>query len=114
MGQSRKRVGRDGDERWTAYYTDVQGRRRSAGTFASKAIADREWAKAERDLDLGHIGDLKRGKQTLRHYVENEWFPQHVLEESTRQNYRYLLDRYVLPELGGLRMRTILPGHLRE
>ena len=114
MGQSRRRAGQDGEERWTAYYTDIQGRRRSAGTFASKAASDRAWARAERDLDLGQIGDPKRGKQTLRHYVENEWFVQHVLEDSTRESYRYLLDRYILPELGGMRMRTILPGHLRE
>jgi integrase len=114
VGQSRRRVGRDGVERYTAYYTDIQGRRRSAGTFSTKGLADRAWARAERDLDLGHIGDPKRGKQTLRHYVENEWFRHHVMEETTRENYRYLLNRYILPELGGLRMRTILPGHLRE
>jgi hypothetical protein len=77
-------------------------------------VADREWARAERDLDLGHVGDPKKGKQTFRHYVQTEWFPRHVIEETTRESYRYLLDRYILPELGGLRMRTILPGHLRE
>jgi hypothetical protein len=33
-------------------------------------------------------------------YVENEWFPNHVIEATTRENYRYILDRYLLPELG--------------
>jgi Phage integrase, N-terminal SAM-like domain len=114
VGQSRKRVRRDGTERCTAYYTDIQGRRRSAGTHATKALADRAWDRAERELDLGQIGDPKRGKQTLRDYVETEWFVHHVIEETTRENYRYLLNRYILPELGGMRMRAILPGHLRE
>ncbi len=114
MGQSRKRTGQDGTERFTAYYLDIQGRRRSAGTFATQAQADRAWARAERDLDLGYVGDPRRGKQTLLHYVDREWFPHHVMEETTRENYRYLLNRYILPELGGLRIRTILPGHLRE
>jgi hypothetical protein len=41
MGQSRKRIGTDGQPRYTAYYDDLAGRRRSAGTFASKKQADR-------------------------------------------------------------------------
>jgi hypothetical protein len=37
-------------------------------------------------------------------YVEEEWFPNHVIELTTRENYRYILNKYVLPELGGMRM----------
>jgi integrase len=36
------------------------------------------------------------------------------MEASTRQNYRYELDRYILPELGSMRMAEILPSHVRE
>jgi hypothetical protein len=60
------------------------------------------------------MGDPKRGRQTLRHYVEAEWFPNHVIETKTRENYTYLLERYILPELGSMRMVDILPGHVRE
>src|SRR4051812_30105538 len=44
VGQSRKRIGGDGKARYTAYYDDVTGRRRSAGTFASRREADRAWS----------------------------------------------------------------------
>lgn len=114
MGHSRKRRGADGKLRYTAYYTDIRGRRRSAGTFGSKDAADREWIKAEARLDAGKIGDPKRGRQSLRHYIEKEWFPHHILEAKTRENYTYLLDRYILPELGQIRMVELLPSHVRE
>ncbi len=36
MGYSRKREGRDGKNRYTAYYRDLKGRERSAGTYGTK------------------------------------------------------------------------------
>lgn len=114
VGHSRKRRGADGIMRYTAYYTDIRGRRRSAGTFGSKDAADREWIKAEARLDAGKVGDPKRGRQSLRHYVEKDWFPHHILEAKTRENYTYLLERYILPELGQIRMVELLPSHVRE
>jgi integrase len=62
----------------------------------------------------GRVADPRRGRQTLRRYVVDEWFPNHVIEATTREHYTYLLDRYVLPELGRMRMAEILPGHVRE
>ena len=44
MGFSRRRPGREGRPRYTAYYGDIRGRERSAGTFARKKDA----AKAPR------------------------------------------------------------------
>src|SRR6266511_2020230 len=95
-------------------YRDIKGRLRSAGTFSSERLAAKAWQRAESDLAAGRIGDPKRGQQTLRRYVEDEWFPHHVIEATTRENYTYLLNRYVLPELGSMRMVEILPGHVRE
>ncbi len=80
----------------------------------SRRAANRAWQRAESDLTTGRLGDLKRGRQTLRHYVEKEWFPNHVIEAKTRENYTYILNRYILPELGSMRMVEILPGHIRE
>ena len=64
MGFSRKRCGKDGKPRYTAYYHDLQDRQRSAGTFASKKEADRAWAKAEVALAEGRLGDPRRGCRT--------------------------------------------------
>ena len=36
MGYSRLRTGRDGKPRYTAYYWDIRGRERSAGTFSKQ------------------------------------------------------------------------------
>ena len=49
-----------------------------------------------------------------RGQLEEEWFPSHLIEASTRQNYTYLLNRYILPNLGKLRMVEILPSHIRD
>ena len=72
------------------------------------------WPDAESLLRAGKlIGDPKLGRQKFRQYVEDTWFPQHPIEATTREGYRYLLDRYVLPEFGDMRMREILPAHVR-
>ncbi|GAA1532961.1 hypothetical protein GCM10009827_058680 [Dactylosporangium maewongense] len=67
-------------------YRDHHGRERSAGTFTSKKRANKAWQKAETDLAAGKIGDPKRGRQKLARYVNVEWFPNHVLEATTREN----------------------------
>ena len=114
MGWLKERVGRDGKTTYTAMYRDLRGRERSAGTYPSRRRAEREWQRAESRMDAGQIGDPKRGRQTLRHYVEVEWLPHHVMEATTRERYVYLINKHILPELGGYRMIDLLPGHLRE
>lgn len=46
VGRSRKRVMGTGAIRYTAYYQDLRGRRRSTGIFASKKAADAAWRNA--------------------------------------------------------------------
>ena len=114
MGYSRIRNGRDGKPRYTAYYWDIRGRERSAGTYSSKKDADKAWRRAEAKVDEGRAGDPRRGRQTFRRYVEDEWLPGHVMELRTLENYTYYLDRRILPEFGPMRMVEILPVHVRQ
>jgi integrase len=114
VGFSRRRVGIHGRVSYTAYYLDLRGRERSAGTHKVKKDADRAWQKAELDIAAGKIGDLRRGRQMFARYVRDEWFPNHQIEATTRQTYTYLLDRYILPHLGSMEMVDILPSHVRE
>jgi integrase len=114
MGYVITRVIGTGKVRHTAIYRDIKGRLRSAGTFSSEKLATKAWQKAEADVASGRVADPRKGRQTLRQYVVDAWFPNHVIEATTREHYSYLLDRYVLPELGGMRMAEILPGHVRE
>jgi hypothetical protein len=67
VGFSRKRIGRDGKARFTAYYIDLKGRERSAGTFSNKKQADKEWQKAETKLAEGRVGDPARGRMVAIH-----------------------------------------------
>jgi hypothetical protein len=56
MGYSRVRTGRDGVRRYTAYYWDIRGRERSAGTFSSRKEADRAWQREETKVAGGPGG----------------------------------------------------------
>jgi integrase len=114
MGWIKERVTKDGKTRYTAMHRDHRGIERSAGTHYTERQANKAWQRAEAKLELGRMGDPKRGRQTLKHYVVEEWFPNHVIEASTRQNYHYELHAYVLPEFGKMRMIDILPSHVRE
>ncbi len=113
MGYLRKRAGRDGKLRYTAYYWDIKGRERSAGTFGNRKDADRAWQRAEAKLAEGRIGDPARGRMTFRCYVEETWLPNHVVGLTTRQSYTYSIYKHLMPEFGPMRMVEILPEHVR-
>ncbi len=113
LGYSRKRTGRDGKPRYTAYYQDLKGSERSAGTFSNVKEADKAWQRAETKLAEGRIGDPARGRMTFQRYVEETWLPNHEMEASTRQGYTYSLYKHVIPEFGPMRMVDILPEHVR-
>jgi hypothetical protein len=72
MGYSRVRAGLDGVRRYTAYYWDIRGRERSAGTFSSRKEADRAWQREETKVAEGRAGDPRRGRQTFERYVRDE------------------------------------------
>jgi integrase len=114
MGQSRKRMGRDGRPSYTAYYNDLGGHRRSAGTFTSLKEANRAWQLAAARVSEGRGQNLQRGRQTFRRYVEDVWLPHHVMELTTRQNYTYSINRHIMPSFGGYRLVDVLPADVRE
>jgi integrase len=114
VGQSRKRIGKDGSARYTAYYDDIRGARRSAGTYPTRKAADRAWQRAEAKVAEGRAGDPARGRQTFRRYVEAEWLPNHVMEASTREGYTYSIYAHIMDTFGPMRMIDILPIHVRD
>ncbi|GAB2513972.1 tyrosine-type recombinase/integrase [Nocardiopsis aegyptia] len=113
MGFSRKRVGRAGRPRYTAYFKDIKGKERSAGTFANKRDADRAWQRAGARLAEGRVGDPARGRKSFQRYVEETWLPNHEVEATTRQSYTYSIRKHIMPEFGPMRMVEILPEHVR-
>jgi integrase len=105
---------KDGTQRYTGMYRDLSGRARSAGTFTTDVQALKVATITEADAAAGRGADPRRSRQTLRHYVETEWLPHHLIEASTAESYQYLINRYLLPELGDLRMRDIRSATVRQ
>jgi len=114
MGFSRKRIGRDGKPRYTAYYRDIRGEERSAGSFGRKKEADDAWKAAEAAVRAGKRGDPSRGRQTFQAYVLDKWLPNHQLEPGVRSEYLRQIRRHLLPFFGPMKMRDIMPEHVRE
>ena len=114
MGFARKRMGRDGKPRYTAYYLDIRGQERSAGTFSSKKDANDAWKVAEAGVRAGRQGDPGRGRQTFEVYVLDKWLPHHLLEPGVRSNYGGQLRKHLIPFFGPMKMRDILPEHVRQ
>jgi integrase len=114
MGFSRRRRGKDGKPRYTAYYRDLRGHEVSAGTFARKADADAAWQAAEVNVRAGLRHDPGRGRQRFQHYVEAVWLPNHRMELSTRADYMSAIYRHIMWFFGPMKMRDIGPGQVRE
>ena len=113
MGFSRKRPGVRGLQ-WVATYRDVRGSVRSAGSYPTKKLADAAWQHAESLQRSGRPGDPRAGQIRFADYVAAQWLPNHVIEPTTRQSYRYGLARHIVPWFGPMRMADILPIHVRE
>lgn len=114
VGSTRGRLDNDGKTRYVALYRDLRGRQRSAGTFATMKQADKAWQRAEALVESGRLGDLRRGRQTFRHYVEHIWLPAHQIEASTRERYTYMIGKHLMPEFGAMRMIDIMPEQIRN
>ena len=109
MGFSRKRASRDGRPRYTAYYLDIRGRERSAGTFGRKKDAEDARKNAEAAIRAGRRGDPSLGKRLFETYVLREWLPHHQLEPGVRSEYARQIRKHLLPFFGPMRMRDIMP-----
>ncbi|MFD0903517.1 tyrosine-type recombinase/integrase [Actinomadura sediminis] len=114
MGCTRKRVTKAGVTRYQALYVDLQGKLRSAGTFATERAANTAWQDAEAKVRRGKPWDPQRGRQKFRNYVEEKWLPNHIMEPSTRQDYLSAIYKHIMPFFGNMRMREIFPEHVQE
>ncbi len=114
MAWVRRRTGSDRRPRYQACYRDARDRIRTAGTFATKKEAERAAVQAEALHASGRLGDADIGKLPFRRYVDEVWFPHHVLEPSTREGYRYTIDKHLMPFFGAMKTNAILPSHVRE
>ena len=105
-----KRKAADGSARYVANYRDPTEAKRSAGTFRSRAEADRAGHAAEIRIREGSWVDRKAGQVTFADYVQKSWWPslQH-LELTTKAAYRSNLDAHFLPYFGKYPLNAIAP-----
>lgn len=104
--------------RWRAMYYGPDGRRYKAPrTFLTEKDA-RGWL-ALRQAEIirnswvpPEANENPRPKLTLAEYAE-QWLEHRDLKERTREHYRDLLDRLILPKLGGLPLASITADDVR-
>jgi Phage integrase, N-terminal SAM-like domain len=110
--------------RWSASYLHHGVLHRAPATFPTKASGQR-WLEDERDLidldrrNLGvwtppaeRVAKAAAAKLTLRTYA-GPWLEHRNISRRTRENYRYHLDRNILPVLGDMVLSEITPEDVR-
>src|SRR5260370_10965802 len=114
MGWTQRRSTKTGGVRYRACDRDLRGQIQAAGTFCTEREAVRAWRRAETRLAEGRLGNPRRGRQTFRRYVTEEWLPHHVMEATTREGYTYQLNKHIMPWFGPMRMNEIMASHVHE
>jgi integrase len=86
-------------------------RPRWVGGFGSEEAAKSARDEARRRARRGEYVD--RNSITVVEYLD-QWLAAHSLEikPKTLAGYRWLVERYVIPRLGSMRMQTMRPSHL--
>lgn len=100
--------------RWQAAYVGPDGNLHKAPrTYAHDYDAEGWLAQERRKIDLGTWGAIERSDGvTLREYADG-WLEQRQLRPRTRQHYRSMLDRLILPDLGGMKLVALTPAKVR-
>jgi integrase len=100
--------------RWQARYRAPDGQdHRAPETFATKTAADRWLAALETDLMRGQWIDPRAGAVLLSSYAATWIAGRADLKVRTQELYRWLLMKYVVPQLGHLRLEEITPSTVR-
>lgn len=86
----------------------------SLGICATKADADAALTRAKADVQRGGFVAPERGRVILAEYADR-WFEHHpTLAPKTRELYRTLLDKHVLPHLGASPLGDIEPATIER
>ncbi len=113
MGFSRKRAGPRGVG-YAAVYRDASGGVRHAGTYPTRREADRAWQRAEARQEEGRPTINRHGGTTFRRYVDESWLRHHVIEPTTKEGYRYSIDRHLMPFFGPMKLIDVTAPRIRE
>lgn len=102
-------------KRWQAFYTGPDSKLHYAPTTFETAEDAEAWLAAERRLTTGDEWSSPKERVSIRHqrevttlaaYVER-WLKHRELKPRTREHYKQLLERQILPALGTLPLTAI-------
>lgn len=82
-------------KKWTTFWYDPDGKQRQK-TFVTKTRADDQRKRKEQELDAGTYLDDRLGKQPVT-AVWEQWTNQRKLENSTKKQYRSILNTTLEP-----------------
>ena len=97
---------------WQATYK-VDGLTYSLGTFDYEADAFAALSEVETSVSRGTWIDAGLSEVTLAAYATTWLNSRHDLAERTREAYGYLLEKFILPELGRQTLRELSPSEVR-
>jgi integrase len=99
--------------RFTGFYVDPDGIKRSAGNYNTRRDALRAAHREETKVREGRWHDASRGEITFADYVATVWLPSRHVEASTLAGYQSYLNRQFLPFFGRKKMGKILPSDIQ-
>jgi integrase len=109
------RVRRLASGRYQARYLGPDGVDRPApGTFASKTSAEKWLVRKEAEIHDDQWLDPDLGRVTFGQYAQAWIRERPSLRPNTRQVYRYVLGRHLLPTFGNRQIANIKEGHIRR
>lgn len=96
-----------GPKKYTGYYRDVLGKRRSVGTFPTRAEALAAAVNAQRYPSRIHAGSTE--DRTYSDYVQSWLKTDEDITRGTKRGYEGSMRKWVLPIIGHLRVAEITP-----
>ncbi len=103
---------------WTAYWwvtgPDGNRRQRSKGGFATKRAASAHLTEVLAAVQDGSWSEPTDKRMTVNSYAREQWLPSLDLRETTRAQYRQVVETYVLPHVGNERLAALTPGHVEQ
>ncbi len=93
-------IGPDGKRQ--TYSKTIHGSKKDADTFLTAKL---------REKDLGTF--VMPAATDLKSYLD-KWLPGHKISKSTRQCYRDVIDYYVAPKIGAMRLSDIKRMHIKK
>lgn len=107
-----RKVIKSGKTYWEGRYTDPILHKQKSVSAKTEKECRQKLLEIQSRIFTGQY--VTPQKQTLGAYLE-EWLQNRInIEESTRDNYEKNLRLYVLPELGGIRLRELRYSHCQD